>query len=313
MVAKRSLLQEVGHFPVAVKTLFVNKKFGLHRLGGVAFLFLWFAALYYFHSNYEWFLHSPLVWTLPLTGVYQSLSATYYFSFLPAKSNPGYYGDKGALSYEFVKENIFFATILLFQWLYYSPTFFPPIRRSITIEYLFVFFPYFFRSLVPKTSFRDALKDSKNATERNKLFYLVVTWVTKLFYIWAKHFIGFFLNYMRFLGRISPEHQYHVYYQLIWGSCATTLSMFLHTLKFKGYIGPRTAYLLYMTSYMMTFVSFYHIRLVFLTSPDLVLLCLGGIGVNFGPVWGQYAYQIFAACLLYAIREGLVEGWTAQS
>jgi len=68
-----------------------------------------------------------------------------------------------------------------------------------------------------------------------------------------------------------------------------------------------------MTSYMMTFVSFYHIRLVFLTSPDLVLLCLGGIGVNFGPVWGQYAYQIFAACLLYAIREGLVEGWTAQS
>jgi hypothetical protein len=86
--------------------------------------------------------------------------------------------------------------------------------------------------------------------------------------------------------------------------------MFLHTLKFKGYIGPRTSYLLYMTSYLMTFVSFYYIRGVFFTSPDLVLLCLGGIVVNFAPVWAQYAYQIFAACLLFAIREGHIEAWT---
>jgi hypothetical protein len=172
---ERSFLQEVVHFPVAVNTLFVNAKFGLHRVGGIAYLTLWFAALYFFHTDYEWLLHSPLVWALPLTGIYQSLSATYYFSFLPKKSNPGYYGDKGALSYDFVKENIFFATILLFQWLYYSPYFFPPIQKSITMEYLFVFFPYFFRSLVPKSSFRDALKDQRNTTEKNKLFYVVST------------------------------------------------------------------------------------------------------------------------------------------
>jgi hypothetical protein len=29
----------------------------------------------------------------------------------------------------------------------------------------------------------------------------------KVFYSFAKHYIGFFLNYIRFLGRITPEDQ----------------------------------------------------------------------------------------------------------
>lgn len=266
----KSLLGQIVCFPWTCYNLFVHPRFAVHRAFGCVYLLQWLIALYYYFVDYEWFVQSHLIWSLPLNGVIQSVTATYYFSFLPKKVDPGYYSDKSALSYDFVKENIFFATILMFQWLYYSDDFFHAIKKSVTGEYLFVFFPYVFRSLVPKSSFRDALNDPRNKSAQNKTFYIVVTWVTKIFYIWAKHYIGYFMNYMRFTNRITPEQQYHMYFLLIFSACATTISMFLHTLKFKGYIGPKTAYLLYMASYLATFYSFIRIGDVFFTSPDLV-------------------------------------------
>lgn len=258
-------------FPSACFHLFVHPKFAVHRVFGLLYLVQWFASLYLYFADYDYFINSHLIWSLPINGVVQSLSATYYFSFLPNKPDPGYNSDKSALSYDFVKENIFFAVILAFQWLYYSDDFVGLIKKSITGEYIFVFFPYFFRGLVPKSSFRDSLNDKGNKSEKNRTFFMTVTWITKIFYVWAKHYIGFFMNYMRFMNRISPEQQYHMYFLLIFSACATTIAMFLHTLKFKGYIGPKTAYLLYMASYFATFYSFIRIREVFFTSPDLVI------------------------------------------
>lgn len=266
----KTAFQQVVHFPWTLYNLFVHPKFAVHRVFGFVYLIQWFSSLYYYYADYEWYVNSHLVWSLPLNGVIQSLTATYYFSFLPKKVDPGYYSDKSALSYDFVKENIFFAVLLMFQFLYYSDNFYGLIRKSVTGEYLFVFFPYLFRSLVPKSSFRDSLNDPRNKSAQNKTFYIVVTWVTKIFYVWAKHYIGFFMNYMRFMGRINAEQQYHMYFLLIFSACATTISMFLHTLKFKGYIGPKTSYLLYMASYLATFYSFVRIGDVFFTSPDLV-------------------------------------------
>jgi hypothetical protein len=69
----------------------------------------------------------------------------------------------------------------------------------VAVETSFVFLPYFvFRPFFEKTHFRDSLdvKD-KNKTDDNRVFFIVVTYITKAFYIWAKHFIGFFLNYAR--------------------------------------------------------------------------------------------------------------------
>lgn len=303
-MVKRTVLEEVIYFPRTCYNLFVHPKFAVHRVFGFVYLLQWFSALYLYFADYDYFIKSPLIWSLPLNGVIQSLTATYYFSFLPKKVDPGYYSDRSALSYDFVKENIFFAVILMFQWLYYSDRFYPGIKKSITGEYIFVFFPYFFRGLVPKSSFRDALNDTRNKSAQNKTFYIIVTWVTKVFYMWAKHYIGFFMNYLRFMGRVSAEQQYHMYFLLIFSACATTISMFLHTLKFKGYIGPKTSYLLYMASYLATFYSFVRIGDVFLKSPDLVLLTLGGMLLNFAPVWTQWGYQIFAAAFLYGMREG---------
>ena len=59
------------------------------------------------------------------------------------------------------------------------------------LEAVFVFLPYVVvRPFTPKTSFRDSLKRTDNKSEKNSTFFFVETWITKIFYIFAKHFIG---------------------------------------------------------------------------------------------------------------------------
>jgi hypothetical protein len=48
---------------------------------------------------------------------------------------------------------------------------------------------------------------------------------------------------MRFLGRIGPEETKLAYGLMIGATWGTTVALFIHTLKFKGYIGARTGWL----------------------------------------------------------------------
>ena len=116
------------------------------------------------------------------------------------------------------------------------------------LELGFVFLPYmpFIRFRWPVSSFRDGLKaGEKTMTKANKRFFVISTYVVKSFYIFAKHYIGFYLNYTRFLGRVGPAEQ-KVMYGLLLGACwGTTVALFIHTLKFKRYIGARTGALAY--------------------------------------------------------------------
>jgi hypothetical protein len=157
----------------------------------LAYLFQYAAAWQLYADSWEGYKASAFVWSLPLNGVICSLSATFYFSFLPKKADPGYYSDNSPLSYAFVKENIFFATLLLWQFLYMDDRFFtgsgstagtvfdggaaaagtvfaggaarglPPFSLALLVPYLglavevfFTFLPYWARPLFPKTSFR---------------------------------------------------------------------------------------------------------------------------------------------------------------
>ena len=250
-----------------------------------------------FVFSYETFKDSFLIWSLPLTGFVQSITAALTFTFLSrTKADPGYYSDRGTLSYAFIVENSFFSGLLLFQWLYYSDYFYSLIDNSIVIDNLIVFLPYIIRQLWPKTSFRDSLKNSeKNKTASNKQFYVIATTITKVFYVWAKHYIGYFLNYARFFNRVNPEQIYYIYLLLIFSAFATTISIFLHTLKFKGYIGPRLSFIIYMISYLSTFYSFIRIREIFFIHYDLTFYVLIGVVLNFQSLYYQHIYQI---CLL---------------
>lgn len=184
--------------------LFFTKKFLTHRLMGLVYLIQFALAFFLYFYNFEMFYNSPLIWSLPFTGFMQSIVAASTFTFLPKKQDdPGYYGDKSTLSYNFVVENIYFSGILLFQWLYMHEKFvgFFNEYALFLIEATFVFLPYFvIRPFFPKTHFRDGLKIDKNKSAENTRFFIIATWVTKIFYVWAKHFIGFFLNYSRWVN-----------------------------------------------------------------------------------------------------------------
>jgi hypothetical protein len=190
--------------------LFFNEKFSVHRVLGLLYLVQYALAWRLYAASGPGaagpFAKSALLWTLPLNGVVQSLTATYYFSFLPRKSDPGYYSDKSALSYDFVKENIFYSSILCWQWLYMNarigfrvgdaPAAQPTLAFVLAAaEHMWVFLPYvLFRNLVPKTSFRDSLKNDRNKSAGNAFFFHVATLITKFFYVWAKWYIGFFFK-----------------------------------------------------------------------------------------------------------------------
>jgi hypothetical protein len=91
--------------------------------------------------------------------------------------------------------------------------------------------------------------------------------------------------------------------------------MFLHTLKFKGYIGPKTAFLIYMASYLATFYSIVVLHRLFLEHLHLVALTAGGLLLNYfgdrimcgSRAWRDVpgvAYQLATMALLWAARSG---------
>jgi hypothetical protein len=297
--------------------LFFNEKFSVHRILGLLYLVQYVAAWRLYVTDYSAFASSSLLWTLPLNGLAQSLTATYYFSFLPKKDDPGYYSDKSALSYDFVKENIFYASVLLWQWLYYADAFYGPLTSvpALTVcEHLLTFLPYFFRTLVGKTSFRKSLENDKNKSEGNAIFFYWATVITKAFYVWAKWYIGFYFNYLRYLNLVNKDQVREMYMLLLFSAFATTISMFLHTLKFKGYMGPKTAFLVYMASYMATFISIVRLYELFLGHLPLVGITFVAMMLNrFGHlICGSeyrdvpcHLWQLFTMGLLYSVRSGL--------
>lgn len=286
--------------------LFFGRKFFVHRIVGLLFLVQWTAAVVLYLFAYETFLNSMLVWSVPITGLIQSITAALTFTFMPRKVDPGitFLSDKSALSYFFIIENSFFEMLLTFQWLYYSDFFFPIMRWLVIPEIIYVFFPYAIRPLWPKTRFRDALQNTKNKSDANRTFMIASTWIIKIFYIFAKHYIGYFLNYVRFLDQITYDEQYQVYGLMITSSFATTISIFLHTLKFKGYIGPRTATIIYEVSYIVTGYYFLRMFSVFAANPEIALLTFIGLLINFLSVYFQQLWQLIMCGTLYAIRYG---------
>jgi hypothetical protein len=285
--------------------LFTGRTFTLHRVGGLAYLLMYASAWHAYLTDYDRFIASPLILALPLLGVAQAVSATLTIAkYLPKAVDPGYYSDASPLSAAFVAENIFFSSLLAWQWAYYSPTWFPRLADT-PLEAFFVFLPYTVRPLFPKTSMRDSIRNNKNKTAKNYRFFVVGTWVTKVFYVIAKHGIGFLLNYLRFVSAVTPGHTREMYRLLLFSCFATTISMFLHTLKFKGFIGPRTSFGLYVASYMATFYSIIAMADLFVVSWRLVALAGVGMALNFAPVWVGHAWQVAVMGLLYASRHGL--------
>jgi hypothetical protein len=280
-----------------VVRLFAPPKFRLHRLWGLFYL-LQFAALCVCVAASV--RPSHLIWTLPLTGFIQAIIASRTFTSLPRRQTQGYFSDRGVISYEFVLENIYFSGLLLFQALYFT---FRPLRPSLLpIEIVMVFFPYHvIRPFFPKTSFRRSYANEREQTQKNMGFLGLLARVTKSFYVIAKHFNGYFINYLLFLGLLTAAQDRLMHFLFILAGWGTTIAMFLQTLKVRKYIGPRAAVLAYMASFPFACVCYSMLLAVTLRHAWVSALVGVGVAANFGPRWLQVAWQcvVCGVCLYH--------------
>jgi len=125
----------------------------------------------------------------------------------------------------------------------------------------------------------DAINSMKKQSP-NYNFYFYLTWATKIFYVWAKHYIGFFLNYIRFLNGANEWDRQCVYGILISAAFATTIALFLHTLRFKHYVAGTTSFSIYVVSYLSTFIGYGFVFHVFAQHPMLAFITFIGLILN---------------------------------
>lgn len=286
--------------------LFCQRRFGVHRFTGMLYLVMFVLAVLgeFFPVILDHLPHLHVV--MPITGCLQAMIATYTFKFLGKNANvQGYFSDKRTMSYDFVFENVFFSGLLAFQSLYFHQKWI--FRQCPPLEALCVFFPYFtIRKLFPRTRLRDSISNDKEKSAANKRFINIQTWTSKIFMCFGKHVSGLLCNYLMFLDAV-PEHHHRTFrYQFILGGWGTTIAMFLHTMKFKGYLGARTAILAYTLVFPLFYCVYVALFDILLQQYDLTALALGGLVVNFGPQKLQIVWQIGVYLYLRHLREGAV-------
>ena len=198
-------------------------------------------------------------------------------------------------------ENVYFSFLLLFQASVTFTGFWERLPLPFTV--LFTFLPYtLIRPLFPRTSLGDSRHDDKQYTNANRFFLKTVSLLSKIFYVWAKHLNGYYLNYLVWVGLGKGEDvMYRWHWLLIAGGWGTTIAMFLNTLKYKKYIGAKTA----LGAYALTFP----VMMSILTSLQwhyrehswLSWIVMIGVPVNFLPrEWkAQHIYQFLVLGYLY--------------
>ena len=134
-------------------------------------------------------------------------------------------------------------------------------------------------------------------------FYAKNTLVIKTFYNFAKHYIGFFTNYLRFLGRVEngSDEQRLAFGLLLGGTWGTTVALFIHTLKFKGYISARVGALAYEASFPWMGYYFFRLAGSMKANWDVALVATLGAALNFAttrrrPIW--HCYQVIVMILM---------------
>eukprot|EP00122_Pirum_gemmata_P006440 Pgem_evm1s5888 len=90
---------------------------------------------------------------------------------------------------------------LLFACCYLHHDVRPYIRKLLIVEPFYVFFVFYVRDFWPSSRISAALKNAKNKSDVNLLTLTISTYAIKCFYLFAKHFVGFFPLYLVFLNR----------------------------------------------------------------------------------------------------------------
>lgn len=257
----------------------------VHRYMGLFFLIQYALVWVEFLTNYDGGgTLSLLPHTLALNGIVQGYSAYFSFRVLPEIKDAGYYSDKGVMSRNFLHENIFYQSMCLFGSVYYDSGLRQALHSNLPgrlTELVFLFFPYVvLRPFFPTTRFRDGGTQNKSRSGALAKFYEIGTTMIKIFYLWAKYFLGFHINFMTYLGLIKPENLVFVHglYLLNAGTCS--IGVFLHTLRFKKILPAWFTFSFYLCQIYATFTALPYAFDTFVGHPKLCLVSLVGLLCN---------------------------------
>jgi len=283
----------------------------VHRYMGLFWLIQYALVWVEFLTNYDGGGSlSLLPHTLALNGIVQGYSAYFSFKVLPELKDAGYYSDKGVLSRNFLHENIFYQSMCLFGSVYYDSGLRQTLQSTLPgriTEMVFLFFPYaVIRPFFPITRFRDGGKQSKSRTEGAlEKFYSVGTTMIKIFYLWAKYFLGFHINFMTYLGLIKPENLVFVHGLYLLNAGTVSLGVYLHTLRFKKILPAWFTFSFYLCQIYATFSALPYAFDTFMGHPKLCLVSLSGLLCNM--TRNRLIHAVWCLCTMLLLTSTNIE------
>jgi hypothetical protein len=245
-------------------------------------------------------------------GVIQGITAYFSFRVLPDIADPGYYSDKAVLSRRFIHENIYFSTVAFVGSCLYNneirtKMMANPVGRLIILTFLY--WPYVaIRPFFPSTSFSDAGSSMAGRSSKNERFYKIGTMMVKIFYLWGKFILGFFFNWMCYLNIGSHSEQLVIRGVFLMNIGTLSISVFLHTLRFKKVLPPTLTFSIYLGQIYGTFLALPYCINLFLEYKILLSMALLGIGVNF--TRSRVLHGVWCGCCMFYIEVWHPYGWS---
>jgi hypothetical protein len=285
------------------------KKHKIHRFMGRCFLFQYTLAwVEYFNSDEGDTFRagsSYIPHAVALNGVIQSTSAYFSFKVLPELNDPGYYSDKAVMSRSFVHENIFFSLFCVFGSVYYNPIHRYQLKENIVgriVEAIYVFWPYILvRPWFPVTRFSNAGTGRAGRTKVNERWYEVGTYMVKVFFLWAKYFLGFYINFLVYMDKVTDKQWRLINGMFLLNVGTVSLAIFLHTLRFKKVLPPKFTFSLYLAQIYLTFSAIPLAFDMFATHGKLCLLALSGLLANM--TRSRPIHGVWCAFAMYMITQ----------
>eukprot|EP00542_Grammatophora_oceanica_P013060 CAMPEP_0194029930 /NCGR_PEP_ID=MMETSP0009_2-20130614/3551_1 /TAXON_ID=210454 /ORGANISM="Grammatophora oceanica, Strain CCMP 410" /LENGTH=435 /DNA_ID=CAMNT_0038669753 /DNA_START=100 /DNA_END=1404 /DNA_ORIENTATION=+ len=256
----------------------------IHRYMGLCYLTLYTTVWIEYLTNYEEGKNSFLPHFVATNGLIQGLSAYFSFKVLPDLIDAGYYSDKAVLSRTFVHENLYFSLLAYVGTGMYNDIIRENLYQTVLgkiIMYTFVFFPYILvRPWFPTTQFSKAGSGTKSRSHTNERFYEIGTTMVKIFYLWAKYFCGFYINFLIFLGLQTESDMKFIRGLFLLNMGTVSIAIFLHTLRFKKVLPPKLTFSLYLAQIYASFSAIPMAYDMFAAHKRLCFACLTGILAN---------------------------------
>lgn len=213
------------------------------------------------------------------------------------------------MSRSFVHENIYFALFCIFGSVFYHPNHRHKLREHPVghiVELIYVFWPYILvRPWFPVTRFSNAGKGRSGRTQANERWYQIGTYMVKIFYLWAKYFLGFYINFLVFMDKVTDKQWRLIHGMFLLNVGTVSLAIFLHTLRFKKILPPKFTFSLYLIQIYLTFSAIPLAFDMFATHGKLCLLALSGVLANM--TRSRPIHGVWCAFAMYMITQTKID------